>query len=113
MYDYEAKYKRDDTIYTVEPAGIDTQAIAADTERFAAALGVRHLARADFIVDEAGNHWLLEINTLPGFTAHSLVPQAAARIGLPMPDLCAHLANLALSGRESGSAASDSSLNPR
>lgn len=98
VYDYEAKYKRDDTVYIVQPDDIDAIPIQNDTLMLARALGVRHLCRADYILDEAGRHWLLEINTMPGFTSHSLVPQAAAHVGMPMPALCAHLVKLALSG---------------
>lgn len=112
IYDFEAKYKRDDTVYTVEPEGVDIEAIQSDTLRFAEAIGIRHLARVDFIVDGQGDHWFLEANTMPGFTAHSLVPQAAARGGLPMPDLCAHLAKSACSGPERALGASHSSLKP-
>ncbi|MFI4872057.1 MAG: D-alanine--D-alanine ligase [Phycisphaerales bacterium JB061] len=113
VYDYEAKYQRDDTVYTVAPGGIDTEAIQRDTQRLAEAIGVRHLARADFIIDSAGDHWLLEINTMPGFTAHSLFPQAAAHVGMPMPALCAYLAESALAGHQAGSGCADSSPSPR
>lgn len=98
VYDYEAKYARDDTVYTIQPDGIDPGPIQTDTLRLASAVGVRHLCRADYIVDEAGRHWLLEVNTMPGFTSHSLVPQAAAGTGMSMPRLCAHLVELALAG---------------
>lgn len=112
VYDFEAKYKRDDTVYTVEPEGVNVEAIQRDTLRFAEAVGIRHLARVDYIIDDKGDHWFLEANTMPGFTAHSLVPQAAARVGLPMPDLCAHLAKSACSASERASGASHSSLKP-
>lgn len=102
VYDFEAKYQRDDTVYTVEPEGVDTAAIQRDTLTLANALGVRHLARADYIIDGEGRNWFLEINTMPGFTAHSLVPQAAARTGLDMPRLCAHLASIACPASERG-----------
>jgi D-alanine-D-alanine ligase len=58
-------------------------------------LDCRDIARVDFIVDDGGP-WFLEINTIPGFTTHSLVPMAAARIGLDMPALCAKLVEAAL-----------------
>ncbi|MBL8758616.1 MAG: D-alanine--D-alanine ligase, partial [Phycisphaerae bacterium] len=64
--------------------------------RLSKALGLRHIARADFMLDADGIPWLLEINTTPGFTDHSLVPKAAAHAGIPMPDLCARLADMAL-----------------
>jgi D-alanine-D-alanine ligase len=80
LYDYAAKYERDDTRYIVGPslpAGV-SERIGEATRRLCAALGVRHIARADFMLDPAGTPWLLEVNTMPGFTDHSLVPMAAA-----------------------------------
>jgi D-alanine-D-alanine ligase len=97
-YDYEAKYTRDDTKYFVGPdlgAGV-TELIQRDASTLAQALGVRHIARVDFILDGQGRHWLLEINTMPGFTSHSLVPMAAKHTGLEMPALCETLVDLAL-----------------
>ncbi|HED53937.1 MAG TPA: D-alanine--D-alanine ligase [Phycisphaerales bacterium] len=91
VYDYDAKYDRDDTRYFLDPEGIDPEPIVRDAISIARALGVRHVARADFVVDAAGRHWFLEINTIPGFTDHSLLPMAAAGRGIDMPDLCAHL----------------------
>lgn len=96
LYDYEAKYNRNDTRYDVSPAlpaGV-TEQIQRQTIDLARALGVRHMARADFMLDDRGVAWLLEINTHPGFTDHSLVPKAAGSIGLEMPALCAQLVGL-------------------
>jgi D-alanine-D-alanine ligase len=98
VYDYQAKYHRDDTRYDIAPAlpaGV-TERIQAQAAALAAALGVRHLARVDFILDPAGVAWLLEINTMPGFTTHSLLPMAALHAGLPFAALCAKLVDLAL-----------------
>ncbi|TVQ32667.1 MAG: D-alanine--D-alanine ligase [Phycisphaeraceae bacterium] len=100
LYDYEAKYTRNDTRYIANPnlaPGL-AERIASDAARLWAALGCRHVARADFLLDASGRHWLLEINTMPGFTDHSLVPMAAAAIpGAPMdmPALCAALVEMA------------------
>ncbi|MGE3107499.1 MAG: D-alanine--D-alanine ligase [Phycisphaerales bacterium] len=97
LYDYEAKYTRSDTQYlfdTALPAGV-AERIRRDSEVLARAIGVRHAARADFMLDADGTPWLLEINTIPGFTDHSLVPKAAARAGIPMPQLCARLVEMA------------------
>lgn len=96
-YDYEAKYTRDDTQYLLDP---ELPLGVADTVRRHAAalareLGVRHLARVDFMLDETGTAWLLELNTMPGFTSHSLVPKAARHTGMSMAQLCAALADLA------------------
>ena len=98
LYDYEAKYHRNDTRYTLDPSlptGVADR-IKRDSCRLAAAMGIRHLARADYMLDSDGTAWLLEINTIPGFTDHSLVPMAARHAGMAMPDLCAKLVELAL-----------------
>jgi D-alanine-D-alanine ligase len=58
-------------------------------------MGIRHLCRADFLLDDDNRAWFLEVNTMPGFTGHSLVPMAAAHIGLEMPRRCAHLVDRA------------------
>jgi D-alanine-D-alanine ligase len=97
-YDYEAKYTRDDTRYHLDPvlpAGMDGT-IKRYAQSLFEALGCRHVARVDFILDPSGSPWLLEINTMPGFTSHSLVPKAAAHAGIPMPELCSRLVEMAL-----------------
>jgi len=101
LYDYQAKYHRDDTRYTVAPslpAGL-TERLQADALRLHRALGCQDISRTDFMLDAAGTPWLLEINTTPGFTDHSLVPKAARHMGIEMPALCARLADLAIARR--------------
>jgi D-alanine-D-alanine ligase len=97
FYDYDAKYLRDDTQYVFDalPAAVldEVRRVALEAHRVC---GCRHLSRVDFMVDAAGRPWVLEINTIPGFTSHSLVPKAAARAGIDFPTLCAQLAHLAL-----------------
>ncbi len=90
FYDYEAKYLRDDTRYYC-PSGIDE----ADEMRFRklcedafAALGASGWGRVDFVVDHENHPWLLEINTVPGMTNHSLVPMAAKVSGIDFQELC-------------------------
>lgn len=106
LYDYDAKYSRDDTRYEIDPdlpAGV-AQDVSRVTLTLCAAVGARHIARADYIVDGAGLAWLLELNTMPGFTDHSLVPMAARARGAggwAMPELCARLVELALAGAPS------------
>ncbi|MFG0329550.1 MAG: D-alanine--D-alanine ligase [Phycisphaerales bacterium] len=103
FYDYEAKYERDDTGYVVGPElppGM-TEALGEASLRLFRALGVRDLARVDFRVDEVSDPanpswWMLELNTMPGFTSHSLVPMGAAAGGVPMPELCGRLVEFAL-----------------
>jgi D-alanine-D-alanine ligase len=97
FYDYEAKYLRDDTRYDVDPmlsSDLVEQCMNAALAAFKG-VGCRDLARVDFILTEDGP-WFLEINTMPGFTTHSLVPMAAATLGLDMPALCGLLADAAL-----------------
>ena len=97
LYDYEAKYNRDDTEYRLDP---ELPAGVADAiRRWARAawrrLGLRDVARMDFMLDARGA-WFLEANTMPGFTDHSLVPKAAAHAGLPMERLVVALVEGAL-----------------
>ncbi len=98
LYDFAAKYERGDTIYAPAPElpeGV-AERISNETELLAALLGVRHLCRADFILDGAGTAWLLELNTMPGFTRSSLLPMAAAHAGIALPELCVGLVRRAL-----------------
>ncbi|MBR3752563.1 MAG: D-alanine--D-alanine ligase, partial [Ruminiclostridium sp.] len=64
------------------------------------ALGLSVYSRADFIVDEAGTPWFLEINTLPGMTPTSLVPQEAAAVGIGYQELCQTIIDLSLQARK-------------
>ncbi len=98
-YDYDAKYEREDTQYHFQidlPDAVIAQ-IQADALIAHRRLGCRHLSRVDFLVDEEHRHWCLEVNTLPGFTTHSLLPMAAAHAGIPFPELTDHLVRTALS----------------
>ena len=99
VYDYQAKYERTDTSYTVEPVlpPVVAERIGDDSLRAAEALGVRDLARVDFVLDDDGELWLLEVNTMPGFTPTSLLPKAAQARGMSFEGLCEHLIQLALS----------------
>ncbi len=97
FYDYQAKYFRDDTLYVVEPhlpEGVAGACRSAAIRAFRR-LGCRDVARVDFIVDDRGP-WFLEVNTMPGFTTHSLLPMAAKAAGTDMPALCARLVDAAL-----------------
>jgi len=74
----------------------DHDALRAEVPRLGlnasiAGRSVRDLARVDFLLDHDGGLWLLEANTMPGFTSHSLLPMAARASGIEMPDLCAGL----------------------
>jgi len=93
FFDFEAKYTKGATDYLV-PAPIQ-DSVADDAQRQAerayAALGLSGIARADFIVDAEGTAWFLEINTIPGMTATSLSPMAAAAEGISFEDLVEEL----------------------
>ena len=97
FYDYEAKYKRDDTVYVTDPPlpeGVKGR-VQTWAKTMFEAIGCQHLARVDFLLDREGGVWLLEVNTMPGFTDHSLLPMAAAHRGRAMPALCSSLVSLA------------------
>ncbi len=99
LYDYEAKYTRDDTAYRIGPdlgsPGL-AERLQSQTLALARAMGILDLCRADFILDDQGSAVFLEINTMPGFTSHSLVPMAAGASGRDLPSLCARLVDNAL-----------------
>lgn len=90
FYDYEAKYLRDDTRYHC-PAGLSAPAEAHMASLALAAFdatGAEGWGRVDFMADETGRPLLLEINTVPGMTDHSLVPMAARAAGIDFDELC-------------------------
>jgi D-alanine-D-alanine ligase len=88
-YDYNAKYIAEDTQYVCPGMDADGEAEARDqAERAFAALDLRGWARIDFMRDKAGRNWLLEANTAPGMTSHSLLPKSAAAFGLSFEDVC-------------------------
>ena len=90
FYDYDAKYLADDTRYIL-PSGLDDatertlRQLCLEAFR---ALGCRGWGRVDLMLDRAGKPYLLEVNTAPGMTDHSLVPMAARAVGLSYEDLC-------------------------
>lgn len=100
FYDYEAKYFSDDTIYTC-PCGLDEETIAAINELVAQTIkvtGVKHWGRVDIMLDEDCQPFIIEVNTVPGMTDHSLVPMAAKQAGLDMPELVVKILELTLKG---------------
>jgi len=101
FYDYENKYQAG-AAEEICPAPI-TPAQAGDVARQAeavyAALGLAVYSRADFILDEDGKFWFLEINTLPGMTPTSLMPQEAAAAGIDYPALCQRIIDSSLRQR--------------
>jgi D-alanine-D-alanine ligase len=89
FYDYEAKYLRDDTRYLC-PSGLSAEAEAHLARLALAAFevcGAQGWGRVDFMMDRTGRAQLLEINTVPGMTDHSLVPMAARAAGIDFDEL--------------------------
>lgn len=90
FYDYEAKYLRDDTEYRC-PCDLPEEqerAIQALCLKAFDVVGCRGWGRVDVMLDRQGSPYLLEINTSPGMTGHSLVPMSARATGLSYEDLC-------------------------
>lgn len=90
FYDYDAKYLDHRTVYRSEfdvPPAVVADIVAA-AKSAALAVGTRGLARVDLRLDPALRPWVLEVNTIPGMTDHSLIPKAAALAGIPFPVLC-------------------------
>ncbi|TAN08398.1 MAG: D-alanine--D-alanine ligase [Rhodanobacteraceae bacterium] len=88
-YDYNAKYVAEDTQYICPGLAGDAEAIlrALALQAFTA-LGCSGWGRVDVMRDREGRNWLLEVNTAPGMTSHSLVPKAAAAAGIDYAELC-------------------------
>lgn len=96
FYDYHAKYESEKTRYHC-PANLDAEVMKKASgimTRVAKLIGVRDLARIDFILTDRGP-MVLEVNALPGFTRHSLLPLAAARAGIGIERLCLSLVAMA------------------
>jgi D-alanine-D-alanine ligase len=97
LYDYECKYTKGMAVEEF-PAKLDA-AVAALVQdqavRAFRALKLRGYARIDFRLDDSGDCFCLEANTLPGMTELSLIPQAAAAAGISFPELCERIVQLA------------------
>lgn len=100
VYDYEHKYTAGKTQYHC-PADLPED-IAEFTQNLALAahriLGCRHFSRVDFRLDTEGQPLCLELNTIPGMTPLSLFPKAAQAAGIPFPELCDRLVQMACTG---------------
>ncbi|MCU4629220.1 D-alanine--D-alanine ligase [Acinetobacter variabilis] len=100
FYDYEAKYQRNDVEYGI-PCGLsesEEKELQALALRAFQAVGASGWGRIDAMQDEQGKFWLLEVNTVPGMTSHSLVPKAAAAIGYSFDALCVAILEQTLNG---------------
>ncbi len=98
FYDYRAKYSDDAATRYLFGHGLGADVVKQlQSDAMAAhhCLGCRDLSRVDFILDDQNVAHLLEINTIPGFTSHSLLPKAAAEAGVNFPQLCDCLVRLA------------------
>jgi D-alanine-D-alanine ligase len=96
VYDYLSKYTKGHTEYLC-PAPISpekTQKVRALALRAHCCLGCRHYSRVDFRLRDDGELFCLEVNTIPGMTATSLVPKAAAAVGISFEDLVDRLAQM-------------------
>lgn len=103
FYDYEAKYIANTTQYHL-PCGLearDEQALASLCQQAFAAIGGEGWGRVDVMRDADGKFWLIEVNTVPGMTDHSLVPQAAAHAGIGFDQLVVQI--LQTAGKQSTS----------
>ncbi len=98
FYDYEAKYTADSTEYLFDfdlPQALlrEVQQLSLEAHRV---LGCRDFSRVDWMIDAVDLHpYVLEVNTIPGFTDHSLLPKAAARDNLSFDHLCRQILSLA------------------
>lgn len=90
FYDYQAKYESDETRYLV-PCGLDSQ-LEQEIQQLALkafqVTGASGWGRVDLMLDEERNPWLIEVNSVPGMTSHSLVPMAANAVGISFDELC-------------------------
>lgn len=90
FFDFEAKYEDDDTRYLFDTgASAETERLITHVSREACrALGTSGMARVDVRLDKFGQPWVLEVNTVPGFTDHSLVPKMIDRTGKSFGEAC-------------------------
>ena len=98
FYDYQAKYLVDTTQYLFE-IDLDPSVLSAISDQALRAfevLGCRDFGRVDFMVDRQNRAFLLEVNTIPGLTSHSLLPKAAAHLSIDMAQLCDRIIQIAL-----------------
>lgn len=110
LFDFDAKYRDALTRYHFEftvPSEV-VRAVEDTSRRAAQALVTRGVARVDLRLDKFDQPWVLEVNTIPGLTDHSLIPKAAARLGMDFGDLCERAVQSALPGTVAGAGPTDS-----
>lgn len=105
FYDYEAKYQSDDTRY-ICPCGLPKEQ-EAQLQRLALstfqAMGAEGWGRVDLFIDKDDRPWIIELNTLPGMTDHSLVPMAAKAAGMEFDELVVRILSQTLAHKGAGS----------
>ena len=101
IYDYECKYTAGmaQEIFPADLTAEETRTVQDLARRAFQALKLRGYARIDFRMSPEGVFYCLEANTLPGMTALSLIPQAAAAAGISFPELCERIVQLAVDDR--------------
>jgi D-alanine-D-alanine ligase len=102
VFDYESKYQEGgaEEIFPAELSEAQTATIQELSVRAHRALKLEGFSRADFRMDAEGGLWCLEVNTLPGMTKTSLLPQSAQAAGISFPELCDRICRLALERHE-------------
>ncbi len=109
FYDFDAKYADDTETQFIFDHGLDAAIVEAANDAALTAhraLNCRDMSRVDFILDDAGRLQVLELNTIPGFTNHSLVPMAAVHAGISFEDLADRLVQMAYARQPAGTNAS-------
>ena len=102
FYDFKAKYEEDSTRYLFE-SDLESSVVEHIQSVGLAAcrsLGTSGVARADLMLDQFNRPWVLEVNTVPGMTTHSLVPKAARRAGMSFAQMCQRMIDSALRSRQ-------------
>ncbi|MDM8566702.1 D-alanine--D-alanine ligase [Candidatus Halobeggiatoa sp. HSG11] len=99
FYDFTAKYSDDTETKYICPCGLPTaqeQKLQGIMLKAFLAAGASNWGRVDFICDKSGQPWLLEVNTVPGMTNHSLVPMAAKQAGINFDELVLNILSLTI-----------------
>ncbi|GAH84991.1 unnamed protein product, partial [marine sediment metagenome] len=102
FYNYQAKYLDERTQFlfdTIEDDNLKKEVQSTALKCFKV-LGLRDFARVDFILGDNQQLYVLEVNTIPGLTAHSLLPMAAAKVHISMGELCTQIINSAMENKK-------------
>jgi len=115
FYDYQAKYIDEQTDYLFDTIKdqLLTEKIGSVALKCFNALGCRGFGRVDFRLGNEKQVYALEVNTIPGFTSHSLLPMAAEKAGLSMSDLCIRIIEAALENENSRQPLINQTMNRR